>query len=89
MVTASPFPAVLRLAIANYERQVDEKMYRIYCTDTLMAIAESVAKAFGGRYMGRRYIDFVESPKSEDNRSAEEIIADIGSKLEQMGGEDE
>lgn len=85
---ASPFPAVLRLAIANYERQVDEKMYRIYCTDTLMAIAESVAKAFGGRYMGRRYIDFVEPPKSEDNRSAEEIIADIGSKLERMGGDD-
>lgn len=62
------------MARAN-ERTMAE-VYRIYVTDALRVIAENTAKFVGGCSIERRYIDVVK-PKKQDNRTCEEITADI------------
>ena len=61
--------------------------YRIYVTDCLRLIGESVAdvaKAHGGegRYVATRYADLAHSkPQVEETRTGAEIIADLRQKL--------
>lgn len=62
-------------------------MHRIYIADTLLFISESVSKALGGRCMANRYTDFAD-PQPDETRTQGEIVADIGAKLNEMGGED-
>lgn len=45
-------------------------------TDALRVVAENTARYAGGNYIKARYVDVVE-PKKQDNRSCEEITADI------------
>lgn len=71
------------ISAARFE---EEQAYRVYMSDAILTVAETVARAFGGKYMGYRYIDFVE-PQPEETRTGEEIIADLGKKLEKMGGD--
>lgn len=52
------------------------EVYRIYVTDALRVVAENTAKFVGGRSIERRYIDVVK-PKKQDNRTCEEITADV------------
>lgn len=52
------------------------EVYRIYVTDALRVVAENTAKFVGGHSIERRYIDVVK-PKKQDNRTCEEITADI------------
>ena len=72
---------------AQHEQRQKEETFRIYTADTLLFISESVSKALGGRCMANRYSDFTD-PQPEETRTPEEIIADIGEKLNRMGGED-
>lgn len=81
-----PFQTVLRLMVISGERLEEEKAYRVYMSDAMLTVTETVARVFGGKYMGYRYIDLVE-PQPEETRTGEEIIADLGKKLEQMGGD--
>lgn len=83
-----PFPAILHLLNVQYEKQMQEETYRIYTTDTLKYICESVAKYLGGRCMAQRYVDFTSKSNPEKSENAEEIIARIGEMLRKMGGED-
>lgn len=70
--------------IVSAEQYEEEKAYRVYMSDAMLTVTETVARVFGGKYMGYRYIDLVE-PQPEETRTGEEIIADLGKKLEQMG----
>ena len=45
-------------------------------TDALRAVAENTARYAGGNYIKARYSDMIE-PKKQDNRTCEEITADI------------
>lgn len=73
--------------IASDARYEDEKAYRVYISDAFFFVAETVARVFGGKYMGHRYIDLIEPQAPEETRTGEEIIADLGDKLEKMGGD--
>lgn len=76
----------MQLMIISAERFEEEKAYRVYMSDAILTVTETVARAFGGKYMGYRYIDLVEH-QPEETRTGEEIIADLGKKLEKMGGD--
>lgn len=54
--------------------------YRFYITDTMKAINENLASLAGGPCMSARYADIV-YPKNTDDRSGDEIAADIIKKL--------
>lgn len=71
------------ISAARFE---EEQAYRVYMSDAILTVTETVARAFGGKYMGYRYIDLVE-PQPEETRTGKEIIADLGKKLEKMGGD--
>ena len=45
-------------------------------TDALRIVAENTARYAGGNYIKARYADAIE-PKKQDNRTCEEITADI------------
>lgn len=53
-----------------------EKAYRGYVTDVLRLIGENIATVARGSYITSRWLD-LEDEKKPDNRSADEIAADI------------
>lgn len=64
----------MRYASFKFLQKQNEKAYRIYVTDSLRIIGEN-----GGRAICERWIDAV-TPKKQDTRTAEEIVADIVKK---------
>lgn len=62
--------------MARINEREKTEAYRIYVTDALRIVAENTAQYVGGDYIKARYIDVVE-PKKQDNRTCEEITADI------------
>ena len=66
----------MRYAIARYQSQRRDLAYRIYVTDCLRIISENTAKLGGGSYMSAKFSD-IENHKTVDNRTGEEISADI------------
>jgi hypothetical protein len=82
----------VRYAIARHARENREYAYRMYVTENLRIVGENTAKSGGGSYITQRYVDMIE-PRPEDNRSAEEIAADViarsGLILRRGGGEAE
>ena len=67
----------MRYALAQYRREQEDKAYRIYVTDALRLISENTASAVGGKYITARFADVIAPPKEEDNRTCEEITAEI------------
>lgn len=53
-----------------------EKAYRGYLTDVLRLMGENIATVARGSYIASRWLDLVEE-KKPDNRSADEIAADV------------
>ena len=53
-----------------------EKAYRGYVTDVLQLIGENIATIARGSYVVNRWLDLAEE-KKPDNRSADEIAADV------------
>lgn len=71
----------MRYLILRRREDLRELGYRIYMSDAVQMISESAAKFGGGPYLTRRWADAIErSSRPEDDRSAEEIIADIAEK---------
>ena len=66
----------MRYAMARYQSQQRDLAYRIYVTDCLRIISENAAKLCGGSYMKVKFADII-NPKPVDNRTGEEIAADI------------
>ena len=61
--------------MARLNERAKTEAYRIYVTDALRIVAENTAR-YGGNYIKARYADIIE-PKKQDNRTCEEITADI------------
>ena len=66
----------MRYAIARYQSQQRDLAYRIYIADCLRIISENTAKMGGGSYITVKLADII-NPKPVDNRTGEEIAADI------------
>lgn len=66
----------MRYAIARYRSHQRDFVYRIYITDCLRIISENTAKMGGGSYITANFYDII-NPKPVDNRTGEEIAADI------------
>ena len=80
--------SLLYILPAMVKKQYEERVYRIYITDTIRAISESVAKHFGGAYTQRRYAEII-SPKQTE-QTAEQIIDRLKAQgLQILGGEEE
>lgn len=62
--------------MARLNEREKTEAYRIYVTDALRIVAENTARYAGGNCIKARYIDVVE-PKKQDNRTCEEITADV------------
>lgn len=62
--------------MARLNEREKTEAYRIYVTDALRFVAENTAQYVGGDYIKARYADMIE-PKKQDNRTCEEITADI------------
>lgn len=66
-----------------WEEHVREETFRIYLTDAAQVIAENTARIGGGRTISKRWAELagLNGPsRPVDNRTAEEIIADIAGK---------
>ena len=72
----------------SVNREYERKKTIRYFADAAMCISKNVAIPVNGQYVGKHFADILEPPE-EDNRSAEEIIADMRAKLRDMGGEDD
>lgn len=68
----------------------EEKSYKIYVTDALMAIAENTTHLVGyqgvvdyGKTIKTRWVDILKPPPEvpEDNRPSEEIASDIWERI--------
>lgn len=72
------------------EERVKEYTYRLYVSDALKLMGENLAKAFGGEALGVRLYDLLErNTEPEDNRTGEEIIAEMRAKLAAMSEDEE
>ena len=66
----------LRYCVARLNEREKTEAYRIYVTDALRVVAENTARFASGNYIKARYADMIE-PKKQDNRTGDEIVADI------------
>ena len=66
----------MRYAIARYQSQQSDLAYRIYVSDCLRMISENASSCGGGPYMAVKFEDII-NQKPADNRTGEEIAADI------------
>ena len=51
--------------------------YRIYVAECLRVMTENTAKQSGGSYIDKPFADLIGNNKPKDERTAEEIIADV------------
>ena len=54
--------------------------YRIYVTECLRVMTENTAEQSGGSYIDKPFTDFIGNNKPKDERTAEEIIADVAKR---------
>lgn len=66
----------MRYAMARFNQHQRDLAYRIYVTDCLRIISENTAKMGGGSYITAKFADII-NPKPVDDRTGEEIAADI------------
>ena len=66
----------MRYAIARFNQHRRDLAYRFYVSECLRMIGENTAKVSGGSYMTAKFEEII-SPKPADNRTGEEIAADI------------
>ena len=66
----------LRYCVARLNEREKTEAYRIYVTDALRVVAENTARFASGNYIKARYADMIE-PKKQDNRTGDEMVADI------------
>lgn len=74
---------VIEHYIAFFQKEQQEKAYRVYVTDALRIVTENTAKQGGGTYLTTRYADLIE-PRKEETRTANEIIVDLKEKLRRL-----
>ena len=62
--------------ISLFQKEQEEKAVRIYYAECLRIITENTAKIGGGSYITVK-LDDILNPKPVDNRTGEELAADI------------
>ena len=67
----------LRYVVSKYKEQQKEMAYRIYVTECFRIMTENTAKQSGGSYINKPFADVIGNSKPKDERTADEIIADI------------
>ena len=78
--------------LSEYKRRSEEKLYRVYVTDALKAIAENTTHFAGldgivdyGTSLSMRWIDALEPQEEKieepDDRSCAEIVDDIWERI--------
>ena len=67
---------LIRLLPILIKRQNEESAFRIYAAECMRTITENTAKFAGGSFVQAKYSDLI-APKPQDNRTCEEITADI------------
>ena len=80
---------VIEHCISEYLKRREEKLYRIYVTDALKAIAENTMHYVGagemieyGSSLNMRWIDVLEPPQIvKDDRTCKEIVHGIWSRM--------
>lgn len=66
----------MRYAITRYQSQKRDLAYRIYVSECLRIISKNTAKMGGGEFVDLKFAEII-NPKPIDERSGEEIVADI------------
>ena len=75
--------------VSAFDAYSRDEVLRVYVTDALKAISESVSGYLGGPYMQERYHDLLNGTTQED-LDADEIILDIIERAElKVGIEDD
>ena len=69
----------MRYATARFNQHQRDLAYRIYVTDCLRMATENTAKMSQGSYTAVKFYDII-NPKPKDERSGEEIVAEIINK---------
>lgn len=64
--------------ISRFLKKQEEKQYRIYLTDAIMALNNNLVRAFGGNEIILRYADI---GKPADNRSGDDIAVEVMQKI--------
>lgn len=77
--------------ISAVRKKSEEKIYRMYVTDTLMHLTELTARLGNGTYKASRYVElmdeFSEKKKEvKEERSPEEIIASVRKAIRRQKG---
>ena len=67
----------MRYVVSKYKEQQKEMAYRIYVTECFRIMTENTAKQSGGSYINKPFADVIGNSKPKDERTADEIIADI------------
>ena len=62
--------------ISLFQKEQEDKAIKIYYAECLRIITENTAKMGGGSSIAAKFADII-NPKSVDNRTGEEIAADI------------
>lgn len=62
--------------ISLFQKEREDKAVKIYYAECLRIITENTAKMGGGSYITAKLADII-NPKPDDNRTGEEIAADI------------
>lgn len=62
--------------ISLFQKEQEDKAVKIYYAECLRIITENTAKMVGGSYIAAKLADII-NPKPTDNRTCEEITADI------------
>ena len=68
---------VIEHCVSAFSARNKEKAFRIYISDAIMCISETVANmGGGGSYMNKRYVDIIE-PHEDIEYDPDEIALDI------------
>lgn len=70
---------VIDHCLDEFEIEQKEKIYWVYVTEGLRAIADNTMRFAGGTSIKARYIDLID-PKPQENRTGEQIVADVVKK---------
>lgn len=63
-------------ALAFLRREREEELYRSYLAETVRLAGEDIARLTGGQYLAKSWSELI-SPEMPDERSGDEIAADV------------
>ena len=78
--------ALVGYAYARLERENEDLQFRQYVSDALFVLLETVAEAWGGKCLSKRFCDIL-FPQNEDVHTGEEVLRDVISQICSTGGE--